>query len=184
MAKAYSDDLRRKVLEAHAAGEGILEELAERFRVSVSWVYKISAALGKTGKMERQPGAKRGRVSKVTPAIENFIQEAIQRRSDITLAELQLKLFEQRQLEISIGRLWQVVDRLEHFQFKCGGSRRVSAVAEEGGGLVWSQRGQSGGEGSFEPWHGPFFRCPQVLLELGPAFLDRIKVWRVGRQVE
>lgn len=112
MAKAYSDDLRRKVLEAHAAGEGILEELAERFRVSVSWVYKISAALGKTGKMERQPGAKRGRVSKVTPAIENFIQEAIQRRSDLTLAELQLKLFEQRQLEISIGRLWQVVDRL------------------------------------------------------------------------
>lgn len=112
MAKAYSDDLRRKVLEAHAAGEGILEELAERFSVSVGWVYKISAALGKTGKMERQPGAKRGRVSKVTPEIEHFLQEAIQRRSDITLAELQLKLFEERQLELSIARLWQVIDRL------------------------------------------------------------------------
>ena len=83
MVKAYSDDLRRKVLEAHAAGEGILKELAERFRVSVGWVCKISAALGKTGKMERQPGAKRGRVSKVTPEIESFIKEAIQRRSDI-----------------------------------------------------------------------------------------------------
>jgi transposase len=112
MAKAYSDDLRRKVLEAHAAGEGILEELAERFSVSVGWVFKISAALGKTGKMERQPGAKRGRVSKVTPEIETFIQEAIQCRSDITLAELQLKLFEEQNLEISIGRLWQVVDKL------------------------------------------------------------------------
>ena len=75
MVKAYSDDLRRKVLEAHAAGEGILKELAERFRVSVGWVCKISAALGKTGKMERQPGAKRGRVSKVTPEIESFIKE-------------------------------------------------------------------------------------------------------------
>ena len=113
MAKAYSDDLRRKVLEAHAAGEGILEELAERFSVSVGWAFKISAALAKTGKMERQPGAKRGRVSKVTPEIESFIKEVVQGRSDTTLAELQLKLWEERQLEISIGRLWQVVDKLD-----------------------------------------------------------------------
>ena len=123
MAKAYSDDLRRKVLEAHAAGEGILEELAERFRVSVSWVFKISAALAKTGKMERQPGAKRGRVSKVTPEIESFIKEVIRSRSDTTLAELRLKLFEQRELEISIGRLWQVVDKLG-LRFKKKPSRR------------------------------------------------------------
>ena len=60
MAKAYSDDLRRKLLEAHDAGEGILEDLADRFRVSVSWAYNVSAARTKTGKMERQPGAKRG----------------------------------------------------------------------------------------------------------------------------
>ena len=113
MAKAYSDDLRRKVLEAHAAGEGILEELAERFSVSVGWVFKISAALAKTGKMERQPGARRGRVSKVTPEIESFIKEVVQGRSDTTLGELQLKLFDERQLEISIGRLWQVVDKLD-----------------------------------------------------------------------
>ena len=123
MAKAYSDDLRRKVLEAHAAGEGILEELAERFKVSVSWVFKISAALARTGKMERQPGAKRGRVSKVTPEIESFIKEVIQSRSDTTLAELQLKLFEQRQLEISIGRLWQVIDKLG-LRFKKKPARR------------------------------------------------------------
>jgi transposase len=123
MAKAYSDDLRRKVLEAHAAGEGILEELAERFSVSVGWVFKISAALAKTGKMERQPGARRGRVSKVTPEIESFIKEVVQGRSDTTLGELQLKLFDERQLEISIGRLWQVVDKLD-LRFKKKTTRR------------------------------------------------------------
>ena len=123
MAKAYSDDLRRKVLEAHAAGEGILEELAERFSVSVGWVFKISAALAKTGKMERQPGARRGRVSKVTPEIESFIKEVVQGRSDTTLGELQLKLFDERQLEISIGRLWQVVDKLD-LRFKKKSTRR------------------------------------------------------------
>jgi len=35
MARAYSDDLRRKLLEAHQQSEGTLEELAERFRVSL-----------------------------------------------------------------------------------------------------------------------------------------------------
>jgi len=110
-------------LEAHAAGEGILEELAERFRVSVSWVFKISAALARTGKMERQPGAKRGRVSKVTPEIESFLKEAVQDKPDATLAELQLKLWEVRQFEISIGRLWQVLDKLD-LRYKKKSARR------------------------------------------------------------
>src|SRR5580698_10994336 len=35
MARAYSDDLRRKFLEAHEQGEGSLTKLAERFHVSV-----------------------------------------------------------------------------------------------------------------------------------------------------
>jgi len=123
MAKAYSDDLRRKVLEAHAAGEGILEELAERFRVSVGWVFKISAALAKTGKMERQPGAKRGRVSKVTPEVESFIKGVIQDRPDTTLAEIQLRLLTERQLEVSIGRLWKVINQMD-LRFKKKSTRR------------------------------------------------------------
>ena len=61
MAKAYSDDLRRKLLEAQDAEEGILEDLAEWFRISVSWAYNVSAARTKTGEMERQPNAKRVR---------------------------------------------------------------------------------------------------------------------------
>ena len=34
MARPYSDDLRRKILETYAQGEVTLEQLAERFRVS------------------------------------------------------------------------------------------------------------------------------------------------------
>jgi len=37
MAKAYSDDLRRKLIKAHQQGEGSLEVLAQRFHVSVGW---------------------------------------------------------------------------------------------------------------------------------------------------
>ena len=55
MARAYSDDLRRKLLEAHAAGKGTLRELAEWFGVSVGWAWKVSAAHRETGSMERAP---------------------------------------------------------------------------------------------------------------------------------
>ncbi len=37
MAKPYGDDLRRKFLLAYDQGEETLEELADRFLVSVGW---------------------------------------------------------------------------------------------------------------------------------------------------
>ena len=117
MATAYSDDLRRKLLQAHDEGEGTLQELAEIFRVSYAWALKISASRGKTGKMERQPGAKRGPTSKITPEIQAFIKGAVAAKSDSTLAELQQKLFEEKQLEVSIGRLWGVLNEM-NLRFK------------------------------------------------------------------
>lgn len=131
MAKAYSDDLRRKLLEAHDEGEGTLEDLAERFRVSVGWAYKISAARTKTGKMERQAGAKRGRVSKVTPEIENLIKGAVQARADITLVELQDQLREERQLPVSIGWLWNILNRLGLRYKKNAARRRTGPTADQ-----------------------------------------------------
>lgn len=53
MGKAYSDDLRRKILERHQEAEDALEELADQFGVSLGWAYKISAAYERTGQMER-----------------------------------------------------------------------------------------------------------------------------------
>ena len=38
MARAYSNDLRVKLLEAHASGKGSLTELADRFGVSPAYV--------------------------------------------------------------------------------------------------------------------------------------------------
>jgi transposase len=124
MATAYSDDLRRKLLQAHDEGEGTLQELAEIFRVSYAWALKISAARGRTGKMERQAGAKRGPASKITPEIQTFIKGVVATKADSTLAELQLKLFEEKQLEVSIGRLWKVLDELNlRFKKKSAGRR-------------------------------------------------------------
>ena len=112
MGAPYSDDLRRKLLEAHQRGEGPLEKLAIRFSVSDSWAKKISAQLTRTGKMERQPGGKRGPNSKVTPAIEQDLKNWIAKQADQTLGELQTRLFEERQVKISVSRLWTVLKQM------------------------------------------------------------------------
>ena len=44
MARGYSNDLRRKLLEAYDQGKGSLGALAQRFGVSRGWAWKISAA--------------------------------------------------------------------------------------------------------------------------------------------
>lgn len=112
MATAYSDDLRRKLLEAPRRGAGSLAKLAERFGVSLGWALKISATLSSTGKMERPAGGKRGPTSKVTAEVEQDLRNWIRERADLTLAELQLRLYEQRKLEISLARLWQVLGKM------------------------------------------------------------------------
>jgi transposase len=123
MAKAYSDDLRRKVLERHQVGEETLEDLAERFGVSLGWVKKISAAFTRTGQMGRPAPAGVGRPRKATAAIDRFVGAAIKDQPDLTLAELQLRLFQQQQLEISIGALWNLLRRL-NLRLKKNHSRR------------------------------------------------------------
>ena len=69
MAKAYSDDLRRKFIEAHQQGEGSLEVLARRFHVSVGWAKKVSATFRRSGSWARPPSGRRGPRSKFSVPI-------------------------------------------------------------------------------------------------------------------
>lgn len=68
MARAYSDDLREKVLAAYAAGKGTLKELSERFGVSYGWLAKIHAMELLTGSRARSPQRSRGRASGIDAA--------------------------------------------------------------------------------------------------------------------
>jgi len=111
MAKAYADDLRRKLLQAHDRKQGSLRALAERFGVSAGWAWKISAMRRRTGTTER-PQQRHGPVSRVTPAVEGRLRELVRARSDVTLAELQQQLQRDPGLYLSIGRLWLALQRM------------------------------------------------------------------------
>lgn len=109
MAKAYSDDLRRKLIEAHQQGEGSLEVLARRFHVSVGWARKVSATYRRSGSWARPPSGPRGPRSKFTGEIRQQVGEWMAEQPDLTLHELQSRLHEELQRRASIGRLWSLL---------------------------------------------------------------------------
>ena len=112
MASAYSDDLRRKFYEAYQRGDGSLAVLASRFGVSLGWAEKLLRAVRQNGQVERPVGRRRGPVSKLTPKLRERLRGWIQTQPDLTLAELQLRLWEHYELEVSLSRVWTVLGEM------------------------------------------------------------------------
>ena len=112
MASAYSDDLRGKFFGAYQRGDGSLAVLAGRFGVSLGWAEKLMRTLRRTGGIERPPGGKRGPASKLTLELRERMAAWIQRQPDLTLAELQLRLWQDHDLEVSLSRLWTVLSEM------------------------------------------------------------------------
>ena len=126
MARPYSDDLRRKLLEAFDQGKGSLSELAGHFDVSLGWAWKVSAARKRTGLMERpgyRPGAKR-RIDE--PALAGLLRS----QPDATLVELQAELENKTGLRVSTQHLWRVVKRMG-FRLKKSHSTPKSATRKK-----------------------------------------------------
>ena len=129
MPRAYSNDLRGKFLQAYEEGEGTLEELAEQFRVSLSWAKKISARRSRSGEVDA-PVWRHGPVSRVTPAVQEWIRRQIRAQPDVTLQELRERLEEAQQLRLSMGRMWLALRQLG-LPLKKKRSMRRSGIASK-----------------------------------------------------
>lgn len=111
MPRAYEDDLRRKFLDAYANQKGSQAELAQLFGVSVSWVEKVRRQHKQNGQAERiEP--RHGPVSRVDEAAKRCLLEALDRRPDLTLAELQKILADRQGVRLCIAQVWNVLKRL------------------------------------------------------------------------
>ena len=137
MPQAYSNDLRRKFLQAYDEGEGTLEELAEQFRVSLGWARKISARRFRTGEVEA-PVWRHGPVSRVTPEVQEWIRKQIRAQPDTTLQELREQLEEAKQVGLSMGRMWLALRQLglplkkKHSTHRSKTVKKRSAAAKPG----------------------------------------------------
>jgi len=106
MARAYSDDLRKKVLGAYASGKGTFRQLAERFDVSYGWVAKIHAAELATGQRGRVP--QRRRPSSIDG---EQVRQLVLAKPDIVLRELRERMLASGQ-PVSSTQLWRVLKKL------------------------------------------------------------------------
>jgi transposase len=108
--QAYSQDLRDRVLAAVDGGLRV-REAAPLFRVSISYIYKALERRAATG--ETAPLARGGRQRPpVLSGHEAALLAHLRATPDATLAELRRWLFETRGVSISVGALWNGLDRL------------------------------------------------------------------------
>ena len=108
--QAYSQDLRDRVLAAVDGGLRV-RAVAPLFRVSVSYIYKALERRTATG--ETTPLARGGRQRPLVLAGHEAVLLAhLRAKPDATLAELRRWLFETRGVSISVGALWNGLDRL------------------------------------------------------------------------
>ena len=109
MARSYSDDLRRKILQVYERSQVSYQKVAGRFGVSAGYVFKIHTQYLKTGKMERIPQSRNGPQSRLTPEIREKMGAWIATRPDLTLVELQQRLAKEFALPVSTAQIWLVL---------------------------------------------------------------------------
>ena len=89
----YSNDLRRRVIEAIQANEETQEEIGIRFCVSRSFVEKLWHRYRTTGSYQAK--AHRGGRQRLLKESEDIIRRIVDQEPDLTLAELAERVAEQ-----------------------------------------------------------------------------------------
>jgi putative transposase len=99
----YSEDLRRKLIEAWESGLDPQQELADQFGVSLGWVEKVLRRWRDTGTImavEFRPGPR--------PSIRpDRLEQLVTKHSDATLAELG------RHLQVSAATVCRALQRMD-----------------------------------------------------------------------
>jgi transposase len=112
MGRAFSDDLRCRILEAYARGGVSLRLLAERYAVSFEYVRKIRKQQLRSGRLERVRQRRHGPERRVTAEVAGRIRDEVARRPDVTLDELGHWIADQAGVRLSRSLVWLTLTRL------------------------------------------------------------------------
>lgn len=111
MPVSYSGDLRSRVIAAWEAKEGSQRHLAQRFKVSLSFVRNLLRHYRQNGEIEAK---QRGGYQK--PTIQNehlsLIRSLVEEKNDLLLRELCDRFAESTQIRVSITTMHRAVEKL------------------------------------------------------------------------
>lgn len=108
--KAYSSDLRQRIVLAVESGEGSQAEVAEQYAVSLSFVERLLRrwrATDSIAPLRGKPGPKR----KLEP-YDAWLRTEVQRQPDATLAELCARLAKAHAMQAHPSLMWRELQLL------------------------------------------------------------------------
>lgn len=109
--KAYSLDLRQRVLEAALSHEHTIAEVAELFGVGTTFVNKMLRLHRQGANLAPRPHGG-GQKARLSAAHHKMLRSEVGRRNDATLSELRSDLADHAQVEVSIATLGRVLQQL------------------------------------------------------------------------
>ncbi len=108
--KAYSLDLRQKVVDAYDHKRGSQRQVAQTFGVSVGFVEKLMRQRRRTGDLA--PRTPSGAKPLLDPAALQLVGQLVREEPDITLQELCDLIYQQRDIRVSISTMCTWLQRL------------------------------------------------------------------------
>jgi transposase len=107
----YPVELRRRVVEAYLEGEGTLEEIAERFRVSLHFVTDMLTLYRQTGDIQPRPHGG-GPVPRLDAVGLEQLRAMVETDSDATLAELSERIARELHMTLGVARLCKLLQTM------------------------------------------------------------------------
>jgi transposase len=110
--KAYSTDLRQKIIDAYSRQEGSQRQLAKRFGVSLSFVQDLLRRYRKEGTIEPKPHAG-GQCSKLSREQIALVAALLQEDDQAILTELCQRLEQRTGVRISRSTMGRLTRKLK-----------------------------------------------------------------------
>jgi transposase len=112
MPAALSVDLRQRIMTAYEAKEGSQRQLAERFKVSLSFIRDLRRHHRETGTVEPKPHGG-GAVAKIGKEQLPMIEALVTAQPDALLEELCERFAGKTGVEVSVSTMQRAVCRLK-----------------------------------------------------------------------
>lgn len=112
MPASLSIDLRQRVIAAYEAKEGTVRQLANRFKVSLSFVRDLTRRYRETGTVKPKPHGG-GAVAKLESAHLPVVQALVEAQPDALLKELCERFAQKTAINVSVSTMHRAVQSLE-----------------------------------------------------------------------
>jgi transposase len=106
----YSLEFRQRIIDIYAEGNTSQRQLAQRFRVALSFVQKILKQYRETGSIEPQQRLEQT-PTKLDSAQLDILKNLVATNNDATLAELCDLLLEETNIRVGVSTMFRMLEK-------------------------------------------------------------------------